>query len=188
MRPAGVKGTGRGLCKACYLRWYRTVGKAPRTPPEDRFWAKVNKDGPIPEHRPDLGPCWIWTGAKIKHGYGHFRLNRKSILAHRVAYEWLVGPIPEGLEPDHLCRVPSCVNPGHIEPVTQRENVLRGTSFAALNARKTHCPHGHEYTPENTRVQVKPNGARGRFCRACSNAKNRRRYWQQKNAKLKESK
>jgi HNH endonuclease len=99
-----------------------------RTPPSERFWAKINKGGPIPEHRSDLGPCWLWTAA-TNYGYGVFRIDRRSIYAHRYAYELLVGPIPDGLQLDHLCRVPPCVNPTHLEPVTHRENILRGTTY-----------------------------------------------------------
>jgi hypothetical protein len=83
---------------------------------------------------------------------------------HRVAYELLVGPIPEGLELDHLCRNTRCVNPEHLEPVTGRENLMRAvSSWAAKNAAKTHCPQGHPYDEENTKV--KRDG--GRACRAC---------------------
>lgn len=89
--------------------------------------------------------CWLWTGDANNVGYGKVRRNGKAHRAHRYAYEQLVGPIPEGLTLDHLCRVRLCVNPAHLEPVTLRENVMRGTSVTAINAKKTHCPRGHEY-------------------------------------------
>lgn len=109
----------------------------------ERFWHKVNKDGPIPEARPDLGPCWLWLGAKTR-GYGRFSVaHRKNIPAHRFSYESVHGPIPDGLEPDHLCRNRSCVNDGHLEPVTTKVNVLRGVGVTAANKRKIHCKNGH---------------------------------------------
>lgn len=119
-----------------------------------RFWVRVEKgDG-----------CWLWHGTRCD-GYGHFRGHGKSRGAHRIAYELLIGPVPEGLELDHLCRNRGCVNPAHLEPVTHEENWRRGQSFSAVNAQKTHCPHGHEYTPENTyRSASHP---RSRRCRQC---------------------
>jgi len=106
--------------------------------------------------------CWQWTGATNKGGYGSLRWEGRFPYAHRVVYELLVGPIPKGMQLDHLCRNRACVRPDHLEPVTCRENVLRGDGIAANNARKTHCPQGHEYTEENTYV----NHGR-RFCRMC---------------------
>ena len=129
--------------------------------PETRFWSKVNKNGPVPAHRPDLGPCWLWTGGQNGVGYGMFWCGGRKVLAHRFAYELLVGPIPPGLQIDHLCRVRCCVRHGHLEPVTHQENALRGD--AGLNHRsKTNCPQGHPYDAENTYLW------RGqRRCRAC---------------------
>lgn len=111
--------------------------------PEARFWAKVDTDGPIPAHRPELGRCWLWTGSLNEHGYGKFMLMRISehgrrapMKAHRYAYESLRGPIPEGLEPDHLCINPPCINRWHQEPVTHQENMMRGpTNVASRSAR-----------------------------------------------------
>lgn len=139
---------------------------------DERFWAKVNKAGPIPEKHPDLGPCWIWKRAQHGKGYGHFKIGRKVEKAHRVAWLLLVGPIPEGHVPDHLCEVTACVKaianeqgPAHLEVVTGAENTLRGSrNPTAINARKTHCPQGHLYTLENT---VLVNGGRSRACRTC---------------------
>lgn len=128
-----------------------------------RFWSKVNKNGPVPDYRPDLGPCWLWTagtnGLTERNGYGRIWVVDRDVLAHRWSYEALVGPIPEGLELDHLCRVHLCVRPSHLEPVTTRVNNLRGTSVAAVNALKTHCPQGHE-------LVLKPGYAR-RECPIC---------------------
>lgn len=127
----------------------------------DRFWSKVDRSG---------GPdnCWPWLPAKDPGSYGTFDQTR----AHRVAYELLVGSIPEGLCLDHLCRHPVCVNPAHLEPVTHRENVLRGNAPMAVNAAKTHCPQGHEYDEENTYVGE---GGSHRYCRACRREEQRRR-------------
>ena len=106
--------------------------------------------------------CWLWTGARSSNGYGVSWHNLRAISAHRFAYELLVGPIPEGLTLDHLCRVRHCVNPAHLEPVTMRENLLRGEGWTALNARKTHCPRGHSYDDENTYIS----GGK-RYCLTC---------------------
>lgn len=100
------------------------------------------------------------------------RVDGKQRYAHRLAYEWAVGPIPPGAQIDHLCREPRCINPDHLEAVTQRENIVRGESPSAVNARKTHCLHGHEFTPENT--YRRPDDG-NRQCRACANERNRQR-------------
>lgn len=105
--------------------------------------------------------CWIWTAKRTSEGYGHVKFNGRTRSAHRTAYELLVGPIPEGLVLDHLCSTPPCVNPAHLEPVTQAENIRR-----AAPARKTTCVNGHPYTPENT--YFRPGKSEGRRdCRAC---------------------
>jgi len=136
----------------------------PRLPA--RFWAKVNENGPVPAHRPDLGPCWQWTAALDGQGYGRFGVDGMSVYAHRIAYEQLVGPIPAGLQSDHLCRNHACVYPSHIEPVTPRENNLRGIGPAITRARhqsRTHCSQGHPYDEANT--YHRPGGRR--LCRKC---------------------
>ena len=97
-----------------------------------RFWAKV-RIGSVPAHRPDLGPCWEWIGAQSQ-GYGRFSIgsrtdrSRRMAPAPRFAYEMLVGLIPDGLEPDHLCHNRACVRPTHLEPVTPTVNKQRGTA------------------------------------------------------------
>lgn len=131
----------------------------------DRFWVKVNKDGPVSSHRPELGPCWLWLGAKDPHGYGTFWVSGRFVRAHRFAYQELTGPVAKGLYLDHLCRVRHCVNPDHLEPVTNRVNILRGQSLSAQRAAQTHCTYGHEFTPENTYI-VQPRGQRR--CRKCA--------------------
>jgi hypothetical protein len=90
--------------------------------------------------------CWLWTGYAMPGGYGQIQQTepkRRAVLVHRVVYEALVGSVPEGLELDHLCRMPACVNPAHLEPVTHRENILRGDAPPARLARRLHCKHGH---------------------------------------------
>ena len=106
--------------------------------------------------------CWLWTKSLSKSGYGVMGIGSKNFRAHRLSYELYVGPIPDGLELDHLCSVRNCVNPAHLEAVTHRENVLRGNAPSAKNSRKTHCLRGHEFTAENT-IAIKT----GRACRAC---------------------
>lgn len=89
--------------------------------------------------------CWIWSGGKNNKGYGSFCINGKSCFAHRYSYEQIKGKIPDGLTIDHLCRNPSCVNPAHLEPVSNRENTLRGNGASAVNARKVVCKRGHPF-------------------------------------------
>jgi hypothetical protein len=142
----------RGLCGWHYRR-YRKLGTLPplRTPIE-RFMAKVEF----------TDTCWEWTARRDVLGYGQLLWNQRAGRAHRVAYEYFVGPIPDGLELDHLCRNPPCVNPDHLEAVTHRENVLRGESPSARHARKTHCPQGHDYTATRT------GATKGkRYCQTC---------------------
>lgn len=134
-------------------------------PAEYRFWPKVER----------TEGCWLWTAGLNDCGYGWFNpgAGMSPVRAHRWAYEQIVGPIPEGLDLDHLCRVRNCVNPEHLEPVTRRENVQRGW----VGRIPAECPHGHEYTPANTYTY------RGkRQCKACRRAyeaTRRSRLWSQ---------
>lgn len=127
----------------------------------DRFWDKVDT----------AGDCWEWTAYKMPNGYGRFGLDGKMPLAHRVAYELEVGEIPVGLQIDHLCRNRGCVRPDHLEPVTQAENIRRGEGAGVQNARKTHCPQGHEYDEANT---YNTSGGH-RLCRACNRDRKRQK-------------
>lgn len=113
--------------------------------------------------------CIEWTAGMVG-GYGKFTLKGRCVLAHRWYFEYCKGGIPSGLQLDHLCRNRRCVNPDHLEPVTCKENLMRGDTFQARNAAKTHCPQGHEYSEENTRVD--PKGSRR--CRECSRIEQRR--------------
>ncbi len=126
-----------------------------------RFWDKVNKDGP--------GGCWLWTASKNWRGYGQFSIGSRRngtytmVKAHRVAWALCGGLMPNGKQLDHLCRVRHCVNPDHMEPVSRRENILRGVSPSAIAARRTHCPRKHPYSGDN--LYTRPDGSRE--CRIC---------------------
>ncbi len=142
----------RGWCATHWMRWSQHGD--PLTGSQhvaDRFWAKVQ----IEED------CWVWSG-HLTDGYGKFMWNHRQGQAHRFAYESFVGPIPEGLTIDHLCRNRACVNPAHMEPVTLAVNGLRGVSPPATNARKTDCKWGHPLSGEN--LIARPDG---RECREC---------------------
>lgn len=121
---------------------------------EDRFHANyvINRET----------ACWEWTARLDRDGYGHLRVDGPRHLAHRFAYTMLVGPIPEGLTIDHLCRVRHCVNPEHMEPVTRAVNTLRGVSFSAQLAKQVACKRGHVFDEANT---YRWHGYR--ICRTC---------------------
>lgn len=140
-----------GWCHTHYEH-NRRYGRPQPLTVEDRFWAKVRV---IP-----CGGCWEWQGHLAGGGYGGFSDGR-NVYAHRWAYEHLIAPIPDGLQIDHLCRNRACVNPAHLEPVTQTENQMRGLKGSLV----THCPQGHPYDEENTRWRKdRPNG---RGCITC---------------------
>lgn len=117
-----------------------------------------------------VGECWVWTGALTNNGYSRIKRRGKTVVGHRVTYEMLVGPIPDGLTLDHLCRCRACINPSHAEPVTQRVNVLRGDTVTARNAVKTHCDRGHLLSGDN--LFVRRDGRRR--CRTCERASQRK--------------
>lgn len=144
------KDTARFCSRPCY--------SADKTAdPAARFWPKVQKtDG-----------CWLWIAAADNHGYGKFGVAGKLMLAHRFSYELQRGTIPEGLTLDHLCRNPRCVNPDHLEPVTQRENTLRGA-----RTNKATCRNGHPMIPENIAAWAARRGYK--TCKLCVAARVKR--------------
>jgi len=135
---------------------------------KDRFYKKLSP--------PDENGCRKWTGSKTRDGYGRFWMEGKNTTAHRAAYLIEVGPIPDGLDLDHVkargCRSRLCTTVAHLEPVTSRENNLRGDSPTAQNARKTQCDKGHPFDEANTRIR----GAGRRECRTCHRERERERY------------
>lgn len=189
-----------GSCEPCRVAYRaraaelrRRRGSQERKGPSTMADLLTARTGP-----PTDAGCWPWTGQIDPQGYGRLsftdplvpkseprRLREKRFGAHRCSYEHYVGPIPTGLTLDHVChsrdtdcaggpRCPHrrCVNPDHLEPVTSAVNTMRGRSLSTINATKTHCIHGHEFTPENT--YRGPDGARS--CRTCQREKDRRRY------------
>ena len=129
----------------------------------DWFWHYVNK----------TNSCWLWYGGKDKRGYGNFSFGRHGRKSHIVAYELIIGKVPEGLELDHLCKNHGCVNPEHLEPVTHKENLLRGDGWGAVNSRKTHCKNGHLLTEDNIYKSIKTK----RQCKICTRDKGNYKYY-----------
>jgi len=165
-----ISGCGRPIkarswCRRHYLRFNRHGDPLAGGPymgrsAQERLWPMVV-----------FGPrwdCWQWVGTKTQNGYGLFAVKADApvriVGAHRAVYELLIGPIPENLTIDHLCRNRACVNPWHMEVVTSRENTLRGNAPAAINARKTHCKRGHPLSGGNLYARKD----RRRECRACA--------------------
>jgi hypothetical protein len=129
----------------------------------------------VREDRGHATPCLIFTGCKSSVGYGVVYTGSRQHGVHRVTYEHFVGPITEGLQIDHLCRQRDCCEPTHLEPVTRRENLVRGDGFAGVNARKTHCANGHALSDENVWLRLRENGGRERHCRICNRERQRAR-------------
>lgn len=162
----------RGWCEIHYRRWKRhgdPTGKSTETPLAERLWSGAVADGT---------GCWPWQRSRDPSGYGRIQVGGRStnggrlLGAHRIAYKLVKGPIPEGLQIDHLCRNRRCINPDHLEAVTMRENTLRGFGVAACHARQTHCKRGHPFDEANT-----DRGEAGRRrCRICTRLRVRARY------------
>jgi hypothetical protein len=166
----------RGLCARCYQYWFTHTPKDQRPPiQKPTFWDRVNKQGPVPAHQPELGRCWVWTGNTDNKGYG--RLHHD--LAHRRAWRETNGPIPDGLWILHRCDNPPCCNPAHLYPGTHAQNMRdmseRGRSGSK---RRLVCPQGHVKEGYNLVITRCGDGVSYQ-CRACrneaSNASQRRR-------------
>jgi len=144
-------------------------GRRTPRPLAERFWEKVDKSA-----GPDK--CWPWTASRFPNGYGRVMMPHGNESAHRVAYALTYGPIPDGKVVDHVkargCGGGPCVNPVHLEAVTQRTNILRGDGLTARNARKTHCINGHPFTADN----LLPRKDGRRYCRTCQSKYSREAY------------
>lgn len=152
----------RGWCNRHYSRWLKCGDPTELRrfelldTPQRRFWQKVQVE-------PESG-CWRWVGTRQPEGYGLVTIGRRSLKAHRVAYEWMRGPIPDGLHIDHLCRTRECVNPAHLEAVKPALNTNRGLSASVAPV----CVAGHSLEGENLYLWTNPkNGYVKRSCREC---------------------
>ena len=154
INDCGRKPRTRGMCNSHYTNELRRgrIRVLLKPSAEDRFWSKVDK----------TETCWLWA-LPVTGRYARFKLSGSDRQAHRVAYEWANGPVPDGLEIDHLCRVRHCVRPSHLEAVTHTENLRRGNGWSGRNVRKTHCPQEHPYSPGNT-YTLKHGGRRCKTC------------------------
>lgn len=160
----------RDWCSMHLTRWYRTGTTNSPRPDLDARLARFLETQ-------DMGyssPCLVSLISKDPQGYTRIKVDGVRHLMHRLVYEMRVGPIPEGLELDHLCRVRHCANPAHLEPVTPQVNQRRGYGFSGINARKTQCVRGHDLTPENVYL-TRRNMRQCRACRAIHQANYRQR-------------
>lgn len=139
-------------------------------PARMKFWERI-------EYTPT---CWLWTGPKTPDGYG-ITAAKGVRNAHRLSWVLHRGPIPEGMQIDHLCRVRHCVNPDHLELVTLWENVRRGNAPTATHAKKTHCIRGHPFDAANTAIYFDALGRAGRKCKTCRQLRNRKQLGLEEN-------
>ncbi len=155
-------------------------GSADMSWQDTQFWKTREIKTPLQHIVSNIVPnpvsgCWVW-GKSLSDGYGNFRMGHKTHRAHQVSYKLFVGDVPCGLELDHKCRNRACCNPAHLEPVTRRTNLLRSSlTNTFLNAIKTHCPQGHEYTVENTYGRPSKSERQCRTCMKAQKAKGRLR-------------
>jgi hypothetical protein len=159
----------QGWCATHWQRWKRNgdpLRLQHRATPRERFEARIDRD--------ESTGCWVWKGTLNRTGYGLLSVDAKYVLVHRWGYEQFVKPIPDGMTLDHLCRNRACVNPAHLDVVTNRTNVLRGMSPSAVIHRQGVCKHGHEMTSDN--VYVPPKNPRHRQCRTCRKRISREAY------------
>jgi hypothetical protein len=161
-----------GLCSTHYSRVRRrgSVDDPVELTLDAMLWRYIGSAEP--------GACWDWQGSRTNLGYGQLMLRKKTLLAHRVAWQLIRGEIPAGLQLDHLCRNRGCVNPDHLEPVTVRKNILRGMAPPAKNARKTQCSRGHELSGPNMTII-----AGRRQCKTCG-ALRSRMWWKRKQSRI----
>lgn len=167
----------RGWCGSHYARWRRHGDpcgggsrRAPDADVEAYFWTKVDRHGPVPPPRLDLGRCWLWTGPVNSSGYGSFSIAGRSLGAHRAGWRFADGAeIPRGKVLDHLCQVRRCVRPDHLEVVAQWTNTRRGTSPVGPRSDIKVCAKGHTLEVAGTRKS----GSIKRFCRTCTNQRQR---------------
>lgn len=166
-RSSYAMGCRCAACRAANTEYSANYRRRKGVPTRSEFFASLIKRS-IAERLEDkivrrVDGCWEWVAGKTGGGYGFIHIDGRPKLAHRVMYELHVGPIPQALQIDHLCRNRACVNPDHLDPVSSAENTRRGL---AARGPITHCKRGHEFTPENTGRHSKT-GAR--VCRKCHN-------------------